>query len=72
MKLSNQKLIFALVAFMMILFAQQMYSYYTANKCDNASQTFVSGYRCYTKDKKSFNQNIKACADCTAGVWSNS
>lgn len=65
----KQKLIFTLVALLIvILLAQQMYSNYTANKCED-SQTFVSGYRCYTEDKKSFNQNVKKCVNCTTGVW---
>ena len=68
MKLSNQKIIFAIVAFFLMLLAQGMYSSYTANKCEEG-QKYSSGYRCYDEDKETFNQNIKTCENCKKGVW---
>ena len=68
MKLSNQKIIFAIVAFFLMLLAQGMYSSYTANKCEEG-QKYSDGYRCYAEDKKTFDSDIRKCEYCTKGPW---
>jgi len=67
MKLSNQKIIFAIVAFFLMLIAQGMYSNYT-NKCEEG-QKYSDGYRCYAEDKKTFDSDIRKCEYCTKGPW---
>lgn len=39
-------------------------SSYANPACSDPKQTFENKYRCYSSDKKSFNQHIKNCKDC--------
>jgi hypothetical protein len=58
-----------ILAFIVLVIVILLVRYSNYTEC-NPSQTYVSGYRCYAGDKKTFDQHVKKCSDCTKGVWS--